>query len=233
MQLFDLCEHDGVELTLLSGNHDPFITDLRHLRLAGGQVFVTHGDALHPAVAPWSPAAARMRKAHAEALAAVEGESRDHLETMLAASQHASKAEWFELEEEASHSSIMAMLVRPWAWISVLRYWRLFPRLAAEFAQRHAPDSRFILIGHTHRAGIWEFDGRTVVNTGAFGFPGTPRAVRIEGQTMSVLRIRYDGATYRLAETIARYELEPVVESAAPSAVKTRPGSGLSKAAAM
>ena len=56
LQLLDLCEKDGVALTLLSGNHDPFIGEVRHLHLANHQVFVTHGDALHPAIAPWSPA---------------------------------------------------------------------------------------------------------------------------------------------------------------------------------
>lgn len=52
LELHDLCERDGVDLTLLSGNHDPYISDTRHLKLANGAVFVTHGDALHPSIAP-------------------------------------------------------------------------------------------------------------------------------------------------------------------------------------
>ena len=107
LSLFDLCEADGVELTLLSGNHDPYITDLRHLHLADGLVFVTHGDVLHPAIAPWSPAAARMRQAHEAALAAMPPEARGELEARLSISQHASFTEWEELAIKSSGAPIL------------------------------------------------------------------------------------------------------------------------------
>ena len=38
MHLLDLCEEDSVALTLLSGNHDPFISEVRHLHLADDQL---------------------------------------------------------------------------------------------------------------------------------------------------------------------------------------------------
>ena len=69
LRLVDLCDADGVTLTLLSGNHDPYLSETRHLSLAGGAVFVTHGDVLHPSIVPWSPAAPVIRQAHREARA--------------------------------------------------------------------------------------------------------------------------------------------------------------------
>ena len=60
---------------------------------APSAVFVTHGDVLHPAVSPWSPASARMRAAHEAALAALEPEQRGKLESRLSATQHAAYAE--------------------------------------------------------------------------------------------------------------------------------------------
>jgi len=202
LRLFDLCETDGVELTLLSGNHDPFITDLRHLHLAGGVVFVTHGDVLHPAVSPWSPASARIRAVHEAALAALKPEERDTLQARLSATQHAAYAEWANLKQltdEALHSTLFGMLIRPWALVKVIAYWRTFPRLAAHFVARHAPSARFIVLGHTHRSGVWFIDDRVIINTGSFGFPGTPRAVIVENRTLSVRRIHCHGGVYRLA----------------------------------
>lgn len=201
MRLFDFCERDGVELTLLSGNHDPFISDIRHLSIARGHVFVTHGDVLHPAVAPWSPASGRIRQANEAALAALPAESRGHLEARLSASQHASWMEWATVErlaDEAAHSTVVGMLIRPWALVKVLHYWRRIPRLAADFAAEHAPLARFVIIGHTHRPGIWTIDGRVIVNTGSYGFPGRPLAVVIEGERLSVVDIRDVDGVYGL-----------------------------------
>lgn len=212
VHLFDLCEADGVELTLLSGNHDPFLSDFRHLRLAEGEVFVTHGDAMHPAIAPWSPAGARMREAHAIALASIGSDDRDALHARLEASQHAGYAEWADadqvLREESSHSSVRGMLIRPWALLKVLLYWRAFPELALRFAVEHAPEARFIVLGHTHRPGVWSRGGRVILNTGSFGFPGSPRAVVIDGGELRFHRvIRGDDAHELDPSPLRTYEL--------------------------
>jgi predicted phosphodiesterase len=211
LRLFDLCEADNVELTLLSGNHDPFITDLRHLHLADGSIFVTHGDVLHPAVAPWSPRAAQMRRRHDQALATFPPEARDSLQARLTASQHASQADLDYLQIQVKRSPLSSMLHRPWAVLQVLWYWRRFPRIAAKFVAEHAPLARFAVLGHTHLPGIWNVGGRIIINTGSYGFPGKPWAVMVEddqGRALSVLRIEGRGAEYGFArEPRARYEL--------------------------
>ena len=236
LQLLDLCERDNVALTILSGNHDPFIGEVRHLHLADDKVFVTHGDALHPAIAPWSPAAGRMRKAHEEALAEIEPESRNHLESRLAAAQKASQAEWSDLEDEAGHSSLFAMLIRPWAIVQVLHYWHVFPKLVSRFVKDYSPQARFAILGHTHRPGIWKIDGRVIINTGAFGFPGKPWAVCLQDNRLEVWPIILRGGLYEFAaEPIASFQLPELSEednAYEPLALNTRPGSERSKAAA-
>ncbi len=209
LHLFDLCENDGVHLTLLSGNHDPFISDLRHLHLAHEEVFVTHGDVMHPAVAPWSPRAGRMRERYEQAMAALPPDQRDRLEAMLSVSQAASHAEWDQLQDEAGRSTVSRMLMRPWAIGQVLWYWRAFPHVAARFMVRHTPRSRFAILGHTHRPGIWTIDNRIIINTGSFGFPGKPRAVTIDDdRLLQVWAIEYTGNEYRLAtKPLQQFEL--------------------------
>lgn len=201
LQLYDLCEEDDVQLTLLSGNHDPFISDIRHLHIADEQIFITHGDALHPAVAPWSPAAGRIRAAYDEALSQLRPENRTALEHRLGAAQHAAHREWDEMRQQAGKSRFRNMLIRPWAIAQVLWYWRVVPTVAANFAREHAPSARFFVFGHTHRPGIWRIDDRIIINTGSFGFPGTPRAVIIEHDTLKIHRIALRNGTYRLHDT--------------------------------
>ncbi|MCZ6834956.1 MAG: metallophosphoesterase family protein [Planctomycetota bacterium] len=222
ISLFEQCEIEGVILTLLSGNHDPYLSDLRHVHIANDSIFVTHGDVLHPAIAPWSPAAPYVRMAHEEALSQVPPEDRDHLEARLAVSRYASTRECELLCDKLSSSTTVQVLRRPWSILQVLHYWHVIPSLAACFTKTHCPKAKFMIFGHTHRPGIWEFEGLTVINTGCYGFPGHPRAVTIEGQELKVWAIKLKKGEYRLArEPIKRYELPEAVS--APSALNTRP----------
>jgi predicted phosphodiesterase len=219
LRLADFCAADGVDLTLLSGNHDPYLTDRRHLLLADGRVFVTHGDVLHPAVSPWSPASPRVRAANRVALAALGAAGREDLEARLSASQYASFAEWADvaaLERDASHSSFLGMFLRPWAILKVLHYWHVVPRLAAEFMKQHVPAATFGIIGHTHHPGTWRVDGRVIINTGSFGFPGKPYAVVLEGDVLEIVAIRRRGDVYEMAPAATkRFELPLATDRAA------------------
>ncbi len=208
LELHDLCERDDVELTLLSGNHDPYISDARHLLLADGSVFVTHGDSLHPAIAPWSPSAARVRQAHDRAMASLHPEDRGTLAARLSATQHSAHEHWAQFEKALQHSASRQLLVRPWMVFEVLWYWHSIPGLAQRFAKDHAPGARFFIFGHTHRQGIWHREGITLINTGSFGFPGRPRAVVIEGGRLSVYRIRRRGDAFCFADrALAEFSL--------------------------
>lgn len=236
MSLLDRCERDDVHVTLLSGNHDPFISDHRHLEICGGDVFITHGDVVHPAVAPWSISAGRMRRVHAEAIQKLRHESSSLLDARLTASQWASHAEWDSLEKQARLSALRGMLMRPWSVVEVLRYWRAFPRLVDAFAAEFAPKAKFIITGHTHHAGIWSRAERTIINTGCFGFPSRPHGVVIEGDRLSLHRIERTADGYALADSpLASFAVTPVAPDALqlPSAVNTRPEGARPSAVAM
>lgn len=200
MELLELAEADGVQVTMLSGNHDPYLSDVRHLRLAGGRVFITHGDVLHPAIAPWSPSADKLRTVHQLALARLDPSQRGQLEHRLAASQHAAHAEWAYLEANKSRSALGELMQRPWLIPRILMYWHRIPRLAAEFAAEHVPDARFIVLGHTHHQGVWHVANRVIINTGAFGFPAKPWAAVLDQGELAVRPILFDRSTYRLSK---------------------------------
>jgi len=195
----DICFSRGIKLDLLAGNHDPFVSERRSLTLADGAIYVTHGDALHPAVAPWSPCASIMRSAFQAALEATPAGTPEDT-ARFAAAREASLAEWRAMGDGAHISTIGSMARHPTLALSVLGYWSRYPRLAAEWAGRFAPQAGTVIVGHSHRGFVRTVDSRQIVNTGAYSFPGTPSGVVIEGTTVRVHRLTRRGLHFTLAQ---------------------------------
>lgn len=190
LRLRELCAEDGVRLTVLSGNHDAHLTDLRHVLARDDRILITHGDALHPSIAPWSPEAARIEEAHDRAISRLDDPSAPTLAEWLSATQHAAHEEWLMRADHGASGSMWRIMLDPRCAWRVIWSWRNYPSLAAEFAGRFAPSAQLIVIGHTHRAGHWVVGDRVIMNTGSFGFPGRPHAVIVDGETASLWPIR-------------------------------------------
>lgn len=203
VRIEQMCEEDGVELTLLSGNHDPLLTDQRSLELNNGEVYLTHGDALHPAISPWTDHRDRLRFLNQRTHDALGQDESNSVDGHLAAAQYASHFTWDEMarNHQPAPRGLRGLYDNALKAVRVLWYWHTLPRAASRFAKRHAPDSRFFVFGHIHRAGVWHLGGRVVINTGAYGFPFRPRAVVIEGGQLAVWPVirSSDGTTFKMA----------------------------------
>jgi len=222
-----LCDQDGVELVLISGNHDAMLSDRRHALMAGGRVLVTHGDAMHPAIAPWCKSAAAMSRQTHEALAQM---SEVDLRSRLAVAQHVAHRDFLEPHTSEGHHGMFWMLMRPHKIAMLLHYWWAVPKMASCFASEFAPRAEVVLFGHSHREGVWQRQGRTIINTGSFGFPGKPWAVLVEGRRVSVHCIRRQGQAF-VRDTAERFACElPVVEKASQHAADELPRVGVSTA---
>ncbi|NBC10639.1 MAG: hypothetical protein GVY24_02760 [Planctomycetes bacterium] len=216
--LREVCDRRGVELTLLAGNHDPLISPLRSLDLAGGQVHVTHGDRIHPAISPW---AGRRRHQRELQWRQVRQDAEAADLWSVAASSPSREAAHLALHErfDAQVSPPINPRGPRRAWdiahqaMWATYYWYVMPRLAARHAVEVAPDSRFFIFGHIHRSGVWRDGPRTLINTGSFGIPGRPHGVVLEGQRLFVRRItRRDGAWRWCTTESARFDLTPAAE---------------------
>jgi UDP-2,3-diacylglucosamine pyrophosphatase LpxH len=194
----DICVSRGIKLDLIAGNHDPFISDVRSISLADGAVYVTHGDAFHPAVAPWSPFASVMRSAFEASLAAAPKDLAEDAARFLAA-REGSIAEWRMMGSGAHVSTAANMALSPRLAMSVLSYWARYPALAADWAAKFAPQASTVIVGHSHRAFVRLVRGRHIVNTGAFGFPGRPHGVVVEGNTVRTHALTKRGHLFTLA----------------------------------
>ena len=224
-RLRDFVEQKGARLELIAGNHDAFVSPVRSLELAGGSVYITHGDAVHPAIAPWSPYAAAMRDAYATALAA-SGVGDDEHRSRLMAAREASLAEWRGLGDGAYISTVAGMAVRPHRALAVLGYWLRYPGLVHDWVERYAPHADTVIVGHSHRAFVRTVGGRRMVNTGAYSFPGRPLAVVVDGTELRVHRIDMERRLFRLStRPIASWEITPKsTRGSTPAIPRGEPG---------
>lgn len=198
------CGRSDTRLVVLAGNHDPELTPRRHLVLAEGRLLVTHGDAVHESLAPWSDAAGIIRARHREVLAAIPEDRRDSLEAAFEAAREAAKAECEALGDLGRPTTPLAALRKPWKIASIGGFWLSHARRMHRFADAHAPSASVVLVGHTHRAGIERIGGRTIINTGCFGVPGPALGVVLDERGLDVRRlVRHgsrSGSRWRIAE---------------------------------
>lgn len=203
----------GCKVTLITGNHDPEISDIHSLEILDGQVFVTHGDGLFPTVAPWSSNIENLRKHSAkidpEATGITPGELHDYLTlhkqvTILAHNDD-------KTYNPTLWGKLKIFLHQTWPPITpfrIIKSWREAPGRAVSLTNRFGLAPKIIVTGHTHYPGVWKRGLQTVVNLGSFfPWPGA-RCIDIEGNTLRVRKIHKSANKIAIGKEIARFELE-------------------------
>jgi predicted phosphodiesterase len=212
-QLLEFFGRSGTPVTFLTGNHDPEISRLHAVEFAGGQVLVTHGDVLFDNIVPWSKDAAAIRQKIIVALALMPEETSGRLEGRLSAfrSVAATIPQLHQSEKDPLRYAIR--LAGDTVWpplraLSILRAWRETPGRAAAFARRHRPTARFIVIGHTHKPGVWKTaSGIVVVNTGSFCRPFGAMAAEISADRLRVRRVEFRRGAFHPGSKVAEFPL--------------------------
>ena len=211
-------------VTHLTGNHDPDISPHHALDLADGRVFVTHGDVIFDNVVPWGRDAAFFTAHLTAGLHALSAPERAQLAPRLALYRAACLALPQRHQAEPDPLKYLFQLTLDTVWpplrgFRILRAWRETPARAAAVAAAHRPAARFMLIGHTHRPGVWRTaSGLTVINTGSLTRPFGAFTVDLTPGRLAVRRIvaRADAfhpgpvvAEFSLAETAASPKILP------------------------
>ncbi|MBC7366320.1 MAG: hypothetical protein H7343_05825, partial [Undibacterium sp.] len=212
------------QITHLTGNHDPDVSGHHHLDLAAGQVFVTHGDIIFDDIVPWSRDVAAIT-AHLNAgLAALPPAARAQLAPRLAVYRAACLALPQRHQAEPNPVKYFFNLAADTVWpprrtLSILRAWRQTPARAAAVAAAHRPAARFMLMGHTHRPGVWRRpSGLTVINTGSLTRPFGAYAVDLTPGRLAGRRIEFRSGEFHPGPVIADFAL-----AEAPASPKMAP----------
>lgn len=171
-ELKALCAEEGAESVFLSGNHDPGWPGPGWVELAGGRLLVTHGDAFFAEGSPWSREAFARHAQVAELWArhgSAAGDPGKRIELareialVLRAASYPKGQKYWQRVVEAVRPPRRAY--------EILRVWTKQADVAADFATRYFPKAEIVVKGHFHRAGIWQRQGKLIVNLGAFMNP--------------------------------------------------------------
>jgi predicted phosphodiesterase len=206
-------------VTLLTGNHDPDISDLDTLDLAHGQVFVTHGDIIFDNIVPWGRDAVVLEAHIARGLAALPVEQRSQLAPRLSVYRAACAALPQRHQSEPNPLKYAAKFAADTLWpplrsFDIIRAWRETPARALAIAATHRPAARFMLIGHTHRPFVWPAPaGITIINTGALCRPFGAQAVDIAPGRLTVRQIESRSGSFHPGRVVAEFALAEVPAS--------------------
>jgi predicted phosphodiesterase len=201
------CEADGVGLSVIAGNHDPFISPLQRCALIDGRVLVTHGQSIHRREAPSPVKGQVLEVGDTASLAGRHRFDRTMCERGIEHSRTFMPPEHELQAPQTLWASIPWSAAKPFLVLKILRYWKNYPGFADAYRQRVQPDAKIIIVGHSHRDGIWQFDDCTVLNTGSWTWPGRPQAISIEGTTLRMHAIRVRGGVAELV-TPHRFEID-------------------------
>lgn len=199
--------------TYLTGNHDADFSALHHLDLAGGKVFVTHGDIFFDDIVPWSHDATLIARGIAKELLGVPTALHHDLDHRLAVIRRVAAAIPQRHQSERNRLKFALQYIADTVWpptrmLRVIQAWRIAPRRAAEITRRHRPSAGFVLCGHTHRPGIWaERAGITVINTGSFCRPLSGCVVDLCEESVQVRRVEQRRGEFHPGEVVAMFPL--------------------------
>lgn len=217
--LVEACRADGVEVCAIAGNHDPFMSRLARLALRNKRVLVTHGHTIHRLVPRPLVEGQIMESGDEESMCSVHRTDETTLEDSFARARRLTPPPE-ELETPRNLiGSIGYAISRPMVLWKIMRYWRNFPVWSDRYAEQLQHEAQVVLVGHSHRQGVWRVGSRVVVNTGSPTWPGRPWAVRIVDQTVFVHRIVRENTEWSLDEhPVEVIELEDSISRSAADA---------------
>lgn len=203
--------------TIITGNHDPEISTVHHLELLGGLVFITHGEVLFEELVPWSRELPEIREFYRQELAAIPSSATDIPGERLAACKRACSR--FEMTDDPHTRHPWGRFRRtvnifwpPNRVLAMAKAWRELPDRALAFAHQFRPGARFILVGHTHRPGVWIRSDQVVINTGSFCPPFGCYATDVSAREVVVRRVRHSNGSFFLGSVVAAFALAPTEE---------------------
>jgi predicted phosphodiesterase len=183
------------EVRFITGNHDPDISDTHQCTAADGRLFATHGDAFLDEIVPWSRVRQKLRTRVQQAQynhPKFDPESLDGRLALFRAACLRFPRECDPEKRNVAHRFRRFTLEffpprQPWA---MLRTWMSFADRVAARRPEWCPAAQVITTGHIHFPRVWRRGPLTVINTGAFSGPLGAFCVDLEGEIVTVRRLK-------------------------------------------
>lgn len=204
-ELLGMVREMGGTFEVLRGNHDPE-EGAGVVWLADRAILVTHGDAIYSDASPWSRELPKCRTEIEEVIARYA--PFEHLPEACAdrAREIALVLKFHPLPKLPPPLNYFATaLWPPGRSFQMLRVWRKMGEEAHRFLRRSGSGASVLVCGHFHRAGIWENNGRLVLNTGAFMRGCQAQAVDWDGKELTARELRLRNDRFELGEVKGRW----------------------------
>ncbi|HYF47830.1 MAG TPA: metallophosphoesterase [Planctomycetota bacterium] len=191
-QAREACCPCDTDVEILSGNHDPAISERHWVYLPESQSLVFHGDCVADCTHPYKPEDQALAASMQAAWQKTGGRPERFLD--LVDVHRKVQAEHLKrhprlCEPKTIFDYIRIATLPPHKPFYILHYWYKAPRIAARLGRNFDRPVRNVVIGHTHRPGQWQFSDLTVLNTGAFMPLATPYAAIEENGRMRLERL--------------------------------------------
>ena len=172
----------GIRWETLPGNHDPDRGGPALRELENGEVVVTHGDMCFRYGSPWSPWVPKIMDKLVEAEKELGGYAQaDDLAARARLAQAYAHA--FQPRPRKFTGSLGKLeTIKHAAWppttpLAILNVWINGPEMVAKWMEQFTPAAKVLVMGHTHRPGLWFRRGKWILNTGAYHPFAKPRVV--------------------------------------------------------
>ena len=169
---------------LITGNHDPLISDTHYIYIKEHRALIFHGDCIADSTHPSDPHENILANHVGNHWKKIGGRPSQFVElaTTYRRLQGEHLGQFPRKEHRSSLSYLLSLCYPPQKPFHVLKYVLTSPYLAAELAGTHDAPVDHVVIGHTHRAGNWKTKDRSVLNTGSFMPMSWPSAVVMDEQ---------------------------------------------------
>ncbi len=156
-----------------------------------------HGHVIFNDVSPWNYNAPQIKKIRQEFLKSIPQQSRNTLD----ASTQSARAATLEIQRQriealCNNPVKLYVFLKMHRFRTLLRFgaifrsWKNTPKLGEKFLELYAPQAKFLIMGHTHRSGVWKIGQRVIINTGSIKNHRSCLLVRLENDILKVFRIR-------------------------------------------
>ncbi|MCK5113521.1 MAG: metallophosphoesterase family protein [Phycisphaerae bacterium] len=213
-EITDYFRSHGLETVFIAGNSDQEVCSRDYQFIRDEKILVLHGHAIFKSVSPWNYHAAKIKQLRHEFLESIPQTSRNTLDVATQSARTAT----VEIQRQCMNNRCKTGLssyiflkrhnFRTLMRISkILKSWKTAPKLGADFMERYAPQAKFLIMGHTHRSGVWKIGERIIINTGSIKKPRTALYIRIENDVLKVFRIRRDKKQLICGQLVEEFEV--------------------------
>ncbi|MDA7891308.1 metallophosphoesterase family protein [Akkermansiaceae bacterium] len=204
-ELLSLARIRGVVVEVLRGNHDPD-SGKGITWLVDRSVLVTHGDAVYEDATPWSREIGKYREEVDAIIQKYASESHRAEACAERAREIALTLQVVPLPKLPSPLDFFATaLWPPSRSFEMLRVWRGMGDQGLRFLDHSGEGACVLVCGHFHRSGIWEADGKVMINTGAFMKGSRPWAVDVNGKKLTARELVLGGGRFQLGPVKGRW----------------------------